>query len=135
MSESQGVRLLPLQQSGDSRGMLVIAEENREIPFEIKRIFFMYGSSGDVVRGKHANRVSQFVLICVHGSCDVKVIGPGGSEAEYRLDDPNVGLYLPAMVWKDMYHFSEDCVLLALSSAVYDAQEYIRDFDAFLAGD
>lgn len=108
-----------------------MAEAMKEIPFEIKRIFYIYGSDSSVVRGKHANRKSEFVLINVTGSCKVKVIDTKERETVYNLDRPHIGLYLPSMVWKEMYEFSPDSVLLCLSSELYIAEEYIRDYEEF----
>lgn len=102
-----------------------------QIPFKVKRIFYMYDTSEDVVRGCHANRRTQFVLINVVGSCTVKVKDGKGNQAVYLLNKPNMGLYLPAMVWKDMYNFSKTSVLLVLASDYFDSKEYIRDYAEF----
>lgn len=126
------VRILHFREKGDERGHLVIAEGEQDIPFEIKRIFYIYGSDGETIRGKHANRNSEFVLINVAGSSKVKVIGEGGQETIYILEHPNIGLYLPQMVWKEMYDFSKDSVLLVLASEHYDPLEYIRDYDEYI---
>jgi dTDP-4-dehydrorhamnose 3,5-epimerase-like enzyme len=102
----------------------------QDIPFEIKRIFYIHGiKDKTLVRGKHANRKSEFVLFNILGSSKVKVIGPGGEETTHTLDKPTTGLYLPRMVWKEMYDFSENSVMMVLSSEYYDKNEYIRDFD------
>ncbi len=125
-------QMLEFSQKGDERGHLVIVEGMQDIPFEIKRIFYIYGSDNSVVRGQHANRNSEFVLINVAGSSKVKVKDGKGNEAEYLLNRAHTGVYLPKMVWKDMYDFSEDSVLLCLASTHYDENEYIRDYDEFL---
>lgn len=125
------VKLLQFQENGDERGRLVVVEGGLDIPFEIKRVFYIYGSDSEVVRGKHANRRSEFVLINVAGSSKVRVIDPSGNELVISLNRPHTGIYLPAMVWKDMYDFSSDSVLLVLASEHYDPDEYIRDFDEF----
>ena len=117
---------------GDHRGYLVAIEGNGDIPFEIKRIFYIFGSDPSVVRGRHANRRSEFVLINLCGSCRVKTVETDGEVREFVLDQPHTGIYLPKMVWKDMYEFSEDSILLCLSSEHYDNAEYIRDYDEFL---
>ena len=118
---------------GDERGKLVVIEGNDSIPFEIKRVFYIYGSDPDVVRGCHANRVSEFVLINVAGSSKVRVLDGEGNEIVYSLNRPKTGIYLPSMVWKEMYDFSADSVLLVLASTHYDGSEYIRDYDRYLA--
>lgn len=124
-------KILEFKESGDNRGRLVVVEGMKDIPFEIKRVFYIYGSDGDVVRGKHANRESEFVLINVCGSSKVKVCD-GKKEEIFVLDKPHTGIYLPKMVWKDMYDFSEDSILLVLASEVYKPDEYIRDFNEFI---
>ena len=125
------VRMLELPERGDDRGNLVIAEAGSDIPFEIKRVFYIYGSDPDVVRGCHANRVSEFVLINVAGSSKVKVLDGEGNEIVYSLNRPKTGIYLPSMVWKEMYDFSPDSVLLVLASTHYDESEYVRDLDEY----
>ena len=125
------VKMLDFPQRGDERGHLVIAEGEKDVPFEIKRVFYIYGSDAEVVRGQHANRESEFVLINVAGTSKVKVKDGEGNEAIFCLNRPHTGIYLPTMVWKDMYDFSEDSVLLVLASQHYDPSEYIRDYDAF----
>ena len=124
-------QMLEFQQKGDERGHLVIVEGMKDIPFDIKRIFYIYGSDRNVVRGNHANRKSEFVLINVAGTSKVRVKDGRGNEAVYSLNRPRTGIYLPRMVWKEMYDFSEDSVLLCISSEHYDPEEYIRDYDAF----
>lgn len=126
------VKMLEFQQQGDERGHLVIVEGNKDIPFDIKRAFYIYGSDAKVVRGQHANRESEFVLINVAGKSKVKVKDGEGNEAIYCLNQPHTGIYLPTMVWKDMYDFSEDSVLLVLASTHYDPNEYIRNYDEFV---
>lgn len=125
-------QMLEFQQKGDDRGHLVIVEGNQDIPFEIKRIFYIFGSDSEVVRGQHANRESEFVLINVAGTSKVRVKDGRGNEAVYSLNRPHTGIYLPKMLWKDMYDFSEDSVLLCLASTHYDSAEYIRDYDEFV---
>ena len=102
-----------------------------DIPFEIKRVFYIYGSDSEVVRGQHANRKAEFVLINVSGTSKVRVDN-GFEETIIELNRPRMGLYLPTMIWKDMYDFSEDSVLLVLSNIHYDGTEYIRDYDEYL---
>lgn len=113
------------------RGKLVVVEGAQDIPFEIKRVFYIYGSDNEVVRGKHANKESEFVLINVAGKSKVRVTD-GIDEHVDELNRPMQGIYLPKMVWKDMYDFSPDSVLLALASTHYDRNEYIRDYDEYL---
>ncbi len=132
MHNMNQVKMIELPQAGDERGHLVIVEGGIDIPFEIKRAFYIYGSDKDVVRGQHANRKTEFVLINVAGTSKIKVKDGEGNEAIFCLNRPHTGIYLPTMVWKDMYDFSEDSVLLVLASEHYDAEEYIRDYDVFV---
>ena len=131
MSIKDEYRILEFAEHGDDRGNLVIAEGNQDIPFEIKRVFYMYGSDPHIIRGQHANRESEFVLINVGGTSKVKV--DNGFETDIiELNKPRMGLYIPTMMWKDMYDFSSDSILLVLASTHYDASEYIRDYNEFL---
>ena len=116
---------------GDERGKLVVIEGGQAIPFEIKRVFYIYDSDATVVRGQHANRESEFVLINVAGKSKVRITD-GKEEFVAVLDGPMMGIYIPKMVWKDMYDFSPDSVLLVLASTHYDGGEYIRDYDTYL---
>ncbi len=116
---------------GDERGKLVVIEGARAIPFEIKRVFYIYDSDSTVVRGQHANRDSEFVLINVAGSSKVRITD-GKEEIIVALDKPMTGVYIPKMIWKDMYDFSPDSVLLVLASTHYDGSEYIRNYEEYL---
>lgn len=116
---------------GDERGKLVVIEGGQAIPFEIKRVFYIYDSDDTVVRGQHANRESEFVLINVAGKSKVRITD-GEEEITVELDRPMTGVYIPKMIWKDMYDFSEDSILLVLASTHYDGAEYIRDYDEYL---
>lgn len=122
---------LEFKQNGDDRGHLVVVEGSKDIPFQIARIFYIYGSDSDVVRGCHANRRSEFVLINVSGTSKVKVMD-GKNEKIIVLDKPYMGVYLPKMMWKEMYDFSSDSILLCLASEMYDPSEYIRDYTDYI---
>ena len=125
-------QIINFNEYGDERGNLVVAEgDGIDVPFSIKRVFYMYGSDPEIVRGQHANRKTGFVLINVSGTSRVKV--DNGFETEViELNKPRMGLYLKTMLWKDMYDFSPDSVLLVLASEHYDGEEYIRDYEEFL---
>ena len=117
---------------GDERGKLVVIEgEGMDIPFDIKRVFYIYGSDSTVVRGQHANRETEFLLVNVSGNSKVRVDN-GEESAVIELNRPRMGLYLSSMLWKDMYDFSDDSVLLVLASGHYNEEEYIRDYDVYL---
>lgn len=116
---------------GDERGNLVVIEGQTDIPFEIKRAFYMYGTDSEMVRGMHANTKTEFVLINVAGKSKVKLTD--GKETQIvELDKPRMGLYLKNYIWKEMYDFSPDSVLLVLASEHYDRTEYIRDYDEYI---
>ena len=123
--------ILKFSDLGDERGKLVVIEGGEAIPFEIKRVFYIYGSDATVVRGQHANRESEFVLINVAGKSKVRITD-GIDEMVIELDKPMMGVYIPRMLWKDMYDFSSDSVLLVLASTHYDDSEYIRDYNDYL---
>lgn len=127
----ENVKKLQFTEKGDEKGHLVVIEQLKDIPFEIKRVFYIYGSSSKIVRGQHANKKTEFVLINVAGTSKVKVIDGKGKEEIISLDKPHMGIYIPKMMWKEMYDFSEDSVLLCLASELYDSQEYVRDFDEY----
>lgn len=130
MADSNLVRF---KMNGDERGYLVAMEgETEDIPFLIRRAFYIFGSDSTVVRGCHANYNTEFILVNVQGSCRVKTDNGIGSIKEYLLDERSKGVYIPAMVWKDMYDFTEDCIMLALASEHYDPEEYIRDYRLFV---
>lgn len=132
MHNMNKVKMLSFKQNGDDRGHLVVIEGNKDVPFDIKRIFYIYGSDPNVIRGQHANRETEFVLVNVAGKSKVKVYDGKGNEAIFILNRPHTGIYLPTMVWKDMYDFSEDSVLLVLASEAYNPNEYIRNYDEFV---
>ena len=132
MQDETKARLIKFKQMGDERGHLVIVEGGENVPFEIARVFYIYGSDADVVRGRHANKKSEFVLINGSGSSKVKVDNAISTEV-FELNDPNIGVYIPRMLWKDMYDFSSDSVLLVLSSEKYDPNEYIRDYNEYVS--
>lgn len=116
--------------NGDARGNMVVVEGGQAVPFEINRLFYIYGTDPEAIRGQHANRKSDFAMVCVSGSCKVRITD-GTAETVVSLDEPMKGIYIPRMLWKDMYDFSEDAVLLVMASTHYDANEYIRDFDDY----
>ena len=131
MNIKEQYKILEFGDLGDARGKLVVVEGMKDIPFDIKRVFYIYGSDSEVVRGQHANRNSEFVLINVSGTSKVRVDN-GFEEDVIELNRPRMGLYLPTMLWKDMYDFSEDSVLLVLANTHYDGSEYIRDYEEYL---
>ena len=116
---------------GDERGQLVALEAMEDIPFQVKRVYYIYDTLPGVVRGKHAHRCLEQILVCVHGSCKV-ALEDGQERREILLDDPTLGLYISNDTWREMYDFSEGAVLLVLASEHYDEADYIRDYARFL---
>ncbi|WP_243544490.1 sugar 3,4-ketoisomerase [Pseudodesulfovibrio tunisiensis] len=115
---------------GDDRGALVALEQFRQIPFDIKRVYYIFDTRHGVDRGKHAHRNLEQVLICVNGSCTI-VLDDGSSVKEVKLDYPDQGLYIGKNIWREMKNFSQGCVLMVLANQYYDEHEYIRSYDEF----
>ena len=126
-------RLIDVPRFTDSRGSLSVIEAGETCPFQIRRVFTICGCRRDDVRGRHANRYSQFFMYCPTGQCDVKVVDLDSKESLFHLDSPNVALYVPSMTWKEMSSFSEDCILLIASDTHYDKSEYIYGLAEFLS--
>lgn len=119
------------QQHGDNRGQLVALEEFKDIPFEIKRVYYMYDTSEGVHRGFHAHKSLEQILICIHGSC--KILLDNGTEKKIvSLEKPYEGLYIANDMWREMYDFSKDAVLLVLASDYYNEEDYIRNYEEFI---
>ena len=129
-TEVPGVVLYNLPNVEDMRGMLTFAEIGKNIPFEVKRFFVVYGVPNKEIRGEHAHHELEQFLVCVHGSCSV-IADDGRTRRQFRLDSPSKGLHLPARIWSVQYKHSPDAVLLVLASAAYDAKDYIRDYAEF----
>ena len=119
------------QPHGDDRGQLVALEEFKDIPFRIKRVYYMYDTVKGITRGYHAHKALEQILICIHGSCKV-MLDNGKEKKVVPLEKPYEGLYIPNDMWREMYDFSTDAVLMVLASKLYDKEDYIRDYDAFL---
>ena len=116
---------------GDHRGQLVAIEGQQDVPFEVKRVFYIYGTHTDMTRGEHSHHQTQQYLIAVNGSCKV-TLDDGKQKITYDLNQPNVGLLQDALVWGVMHDFTADCVLLVLASEHYDEADYICNYDDFL---
>ncbi len=127
-----GVTLHHLPHIEDMRGSLSVGEFERSVPFLPKRYFLVFDVPSREIRGEHAHRQCHQFLICVRGTCSV-VADDGHNRQEFLLDRPNLGLYLPAMTWGTQYKYSNDAVLLVFASDYYDAADYIRNHDEFMA--
>ena len=119
------------QPHGDERGQLIALEEFVDIPFKIKRVYYMYDTGDGVRRGFHAHKCLQQILICIHGSCKI-LLDDGKEKQIVPLEKPYEGLYVPSNMWREMYDFSKDAVLMVLASDFYDEKDYIRDYDQFV---
>ena len=124
------VKLIPLQTHGDERGSLVALEEGKNIPFEIKRVYYMFKTNQGVRRGFHAHRTLKQVAIAVRGSCRF-LLDDGHERVEILLDNPAQGLLIESFMWREMYDFSDDCVLMVLADQLYDENDYVRDYQVF----
>lgn len=124
-------KILNLDEIGDPRGYLVAVENNKNIPFEIKRVFYVYGSQEKIVRGKHAHYRAQQLIICINGSCDFTV-DDGSRRETIKMDSRTRALYIPAGVWDEFTNFSPDCVVMVLSDELYDPDDYIKNYEEFL---
>ena len=119
------------QPHGDERGHLAVVEEFRDVPFRMRRIYYMYGTAEGITRGRHAHKSLEQVLVCVHGNCSI-LLDDGKERRVVSLNSPSEGLYLARDVWHEMFDFSPGAVLLVLASDLYDEADYIRDYDEFI---
>lgn len=125
------INIVDLEEHGDSRGILIALEQMKNVPFEIKRVYYMYNTVQGVRRGFHAHKQLKQILICVNGSCKI-LLDDGNEKAEVCLDEPNKGLLIESYIWREMFDFSEDAVLMVLASELYDEEDYIRDYNKFI---
>ena len=124
-------RLLHFNSHKDPRGQLVALEAMREIPFDVKRVYYMSQMERDTPRGFHAHRDLQQVAICLAGSCTF-IIDDGKARKSFELNSPDTGLFIGNYIWREMHSFSANCVLMVLASAYYSEQDYIRDYNRFI---
>ncbi|MCV3396299.1 sugar 3,4-ketoisomerase [Campylobacter sp. RKI_CA19_01116] len=116
---------------GQSDGFLVALESNKNIPFEIKRVYYIWGNQQDKIRGQHAHKDLEQVVICVKGSCDF-ILDNGFTQKLIHLNKPNQGLYIGNNIWREFTNFSKDCVVMVVASKYYDKQDYIKNYSNFL---
>lgn len=124
-------KILKFKIMGDNRGSLISLEQLKNIPFKIKRVYYIFDTKTDIVRGKHAHTKLQQVAICVNGSCNF-LLDNGKDKKNIKLNSPDKGLYIGKNIWREMSNFSKDCVLMVLANQYYDEKEYIRDYNEFL---
>ena len=127
-----GTQLLHFKIHGDERGSLIAIENNRNIEFEIKRVYYIFGTGSNVIRGKHAHKDLRQVLVCVSGSCDI-LLDNGRDREIVRLDSPDTGIYIYSFIWREMMNFSKECVLVAFVDREYNRDDYIYDYESFKA--
>ncbi len=126
------IKIVDFPPLGDDRGSLVALEAQKTVPFDIKRIYYIFGTKLGVSRGFHAHTALQQVAVCVTGKCRM-VLDDGFNREEVWLDSPTKGLLIGNLVWREMHDFSPDCVLLVLADQHYDESDYIRDYKDFLS--
>ncbi|HAS8351696.1 TPA: WxcM-like domain-containing protein [Vibrio vulnificus] len=125
------INLIEFKTLGDDRGSLISLEQNKNIPFEIKRIYYIFGTKENVSRGFHAHKNLQQVAVCLSGSCRF-VLDNGEKREDIILNSPDKGLYISNYMWREMHDFSPDCVLIVLASDFYLESDYIRNYDDFM---
>lgn len=125
------IEIVDFKIMGDERGSLIALEENHNIPFDIKRVYYIFGTKENVRRGYHAHKNLKQLAICVSGSCKF-LLDNGTTKEHIELNSPTQGLLLEGLLWREMYDFSPDCVLMVLADAYYDESDYIREYDVFL---
>lgn len=130
--QKNDVSMIEFASHGDDKGMLTVIEGDKSIPFSIKRLFYIYGTKEDVVRGNHANKQTDMVLIPISGSCTIETIDTNQEQNTFVLNDKNQGLLIPKMVWRRMFNFSNDAVLVVLCSEHYSPNEYINEYEEFI---
>jgi dTDP-4-dehydrorhamnose 3,5-epimerase-like enzyme len=126
-------KLINFEVKGDDRGSLVSLEENKNIPFDIKRVYYIFGTKPEMVRGKHSHSNLQQVVICLSGECKF-LLDNGHEKQVVKLDKPETGLFIGENIWREMYDFSADCVLMILANEFYDEDEYVRNYEEFKRG-
>lgn len=122
--------IIKFNRLGDGAGWLVALEAEHNIPFAVRRVYYIFGTEPGVRRGKHAHRKLRQVLVCIAGTCGI-LLDDGRSREDIRLTSNTEGLVLDPMVWHEMYDFSPGCVLMVLADDWYDEADYIRDYSAF----
>lgn len=118
--------------AGDERGSLISLQVREEIPFEIKRVYLVFDTKPQVERGFHAHKSLEQWVVCVSGSC-LFTVDNGKERREVLLDDPRKGLHIGHGIWREMRDFAPGTALMVIASTYYDLDDYIRDYDDFLA--
>ena len=116
---------------GDERGSLIAFEAQNNVPFDIKRVFYIYGTQSGIARGQHSHYKTKQMLVAVNGSCKV-TLDNGKEKKTYALNKPNVGLFQDSLIWGEMHSFSQDCILMVFADTYYEESDYIRSYETFL---
>lgn len=125
------VKIIKFKIMGDERGSLIALEENCNVPFDVKRVYYIFDTKEGVRRGYHAHKNLKQLAVCVRGSCTF-LLDDGHAQEHVKLSSPTQGLLIEGLVWREMYDFSPDCVLMVLADAYFDENDYIRDYGHFL---
>ncbi len=125
------IQTINFKELGDRRGSLLALEGNKNVPFEIKRVYYIYNTENGVSRGFHAHKELLQLAICISGSCRF-IMDNGINKEEIILNLPSTGLLIPNMIWHEMHNFSDDCIIIVLANEVYQESDYIRDYTEFL---
>ncbi|MGR5336224.1 sugar 3,4-ketoisomerase [Vibrio gigantis] len=125
------IKIIQFQSHGDDRGALVSLEQCEQIPFDIQRVYYIFNTKEETRRGFHAHKKLKQLAIVLKGSCRF-LLDNGKEKVELLLDNPAQGLFIDSFIWREMFDFSDDCVLMVLADSIYDELDYIRDYDEFI---
>lgn len=125
------IKTIKFQIMGDERGCLISLEQYKNIPFNIKRVYYIFGTKKGIIRGKHSHKNLKQIVVCISGSCKF-LLDDGKKKNIIELNSPDTGLYIGKNIWREMFDFSHDCVLMVLANDYYNENEYIRDYKKFL---
>ena len=125
------INILDFKILGDDRGSLISIEQSKNIPFNIKRVYYIFGTKKNIRRGFHAHKNLKQVAICISGSCEF-LLDNGKTKKTILLNSPDKGLLINDMIWREMYNFSNNCTLIVLANEYYNESDYIRNYDEFL---
>lgn len=117
---------------GNNDGKLIALEGEKEIPFQIKRVYYIWDTKSHIIRGKHAHKNLQQIIVCMSGSCDF-ILDNGSERTTIHMSDPSKGLYIKNNIWREFTNFSKDCVIMVLASEHYSVEDYIFDYNEFVS--
>ncbi len=127
----KNIKLIDFKINGDDRGSLIALEENHNVPFDVKRVYYIFDTKERVRRGFHAHKSLKQLAICVSGSCKF-LLDDGTIKRDVTLNSPQHGLYIEGLIWREMYDFSANCVLMVLANDYYNEHDYIKNYDKFI---